>query len=94
MIPETKIKHPFDTEGTFRIDTPSFLKEVIENSGQRMYAMAWNIFRDRLSDIVERATELNDPILNALMLRMTLYEANPRSISDLIEQQERIYQND
>lgn len=69
----------------FDVDTPRFLKEVIENSGQTMYAVCWNIFRNYLIAITTRAAELNDPILNVIMLRLNLYEVPNEQRKEIIE---------
>lgn len=68
----------FNTESElqFDINTPGFIKEVAENSGSRMYSVCWNIFQRLIAMVAERATELNDPIMNVLMLRMNLYEVD------------------
>lgn len=71
MVPKTKLD-VFSMQ--FDVNTPGFLKEVIENSGQRVYAPCWNILRNLLIAVATRATELNDPIMNVLMLRLNLYE--------------------
>ena len=68
------------------VDTPNFLKEVIENSECRMYAPCWNIFRSLLVQVAQRATELNDPIMNVLMLRLNLYEVPVEERHKIIEQ--------
>ena len=36
--------------------------------------------------VAERATELNDPILNVLMIRLNLYEIPPMERNKVIEQ--------
>lgn len=72
-------------EMQFDIDLPAFLKEVIENSGQRLYAPTWNILKIHLLNLAQRATELNDPILNVLMLRMNFYEVPAQDRHKIIE---------
>lgn len=69
MIP-TKL-NVFDLQ--FDVDTPQFLKEASENCNGGMYAICWKIFRNLLAEVATRATEINDPILNVLMLRLNLY---------------------
>lgn len=59
---------------SFDVNTPQFLKEACENANGGMYAVCWNIFRNLLAQVAERATELNDPVLNTLMIRLNLYE--------------------
>lgn len=58
----------------FDVNTPSFLKEAAENCNGGMYGVCWNIFRELLAMVAVRATELNDPILSILMVRLNLYE--------------------
>lgn len=73
-------------EFQFDVDTPRFLKEVIENSDCKMYGACWNIFRSLLVQVAQRATELNDPIMNVLMLRLNLYEVPSGDRHKIIEQ--------
>lgn len=70
----------------FDVDTPRFLKEVIENSDCRMYGACWNIFRSLLVQVAQRATELNDPIMDVLMIRLNLYEVPVEERHKIIEQ--------
>ena len=46
----------------------------------------WNVFRNLLARVAERATELNDPIMNVLMLRLNLYEVPNGERHKIIEQ--------
>lgn len=66
----------------FKICTPAFLKEVFDNNptlGGVLYVPV-NILRGYLIQIAERASELNDPKLNAIMAQMALYdECDPYS---------------
>ena len=73
-------------EWQFDVDTPRFLKEVIENSDCKMYGVCWNIFRSLLVQVTQRATELNDQIMNVLMLRLNLYEVPVKERHKIIEQ--------
>lgn len=63
----------------WRVNTPAFTKELIEahpSPGALIGAM--NIFRQVLAEVAERASEMNDPVLNALMCRLALYgESDP-----------------
>lgn len=64
----------------WKVSTVSLLNEVLENKGTWALRTPLNIFKDILAEVAERATEINDPILNALMLRLSLYEvSNPSS---------------
>ena len=70
----------------FDVNTPGFLKEAAENCNGGMYAVCWNIFRTLIAMAAERATELNDPIMNVLMLRLNLYEVPVEERHKIIEQ--------
>lgn len=62
----------------FDIDLPSFLK-ITENSEreQGIHDARWGIFKIHLDNIAARASEINDPVLNLIMLRMNMYEVTP-----------------
>ena len=81
MIP-TKL-NVFSTQ--FDVNTPQFLKEASENCNGGMYAICWNIFRSLLGMVAVRATELDDPVLNVLMIRMNLYELENKERHRTIE---------
>lgn len=70
----------------FDVNTPDFLKEAAENCNGGMYAICWIIFRTLIAMVAERATELNDPIMNVLMLRLNLYEVPNEERHKIIEQ--------
>ena len=70
----------------FDVNTPVFLKEAAENCNGGMYTVCWNIFRTLIAMVAERATELNDPIMNVLMLRLNLYEVPVEERHKIIEQ--------
>lgn len=55
------------------VDTPQFMKEACENVTGGMYGICWNIFKNLLAMVATRATELNDPVMNVLMLKLNLY---------------------
>jgi hypothetical protein len=59
----------------WRVHTYRLLKEIADNSGQPILQKPMAIFGKLLADVGERAAELNDPRLNALMLRLTIYTA-------------------
>lgn len=93
VIP-TKLKNVFngkDEALSFDVDTPMFIKEVAENSGSTMYAVCWNIFKGLLVKVAERATELNDPVLNTLMIRLNLYEIPNEERYKMIKKMKELY---
>lgn len=70
----TQTQHTPELE--FKIHAPQFLKEVFNNNptlGATLRIPA-NTLRVYLGQIAERASELNDPKMNAIMCQMALYE--------------------
>ena len=60
----------------WKVNTPQLLKEIMSNNGMSILYAPINIYKDLLAELAERAIELNDPKLNALMCRMALYEVS------------------
>lgn len=58
------------------VDTPALLNDIIPNamSKETISPSILVIFRDLLAEVAQRATELHDPQLDILMLRLNLYE--------------------
>lgn len=73
----------------FDVNTPSFIKEACENCEGGMYAICWNIFRNLIAMVAKRATELNDPIMNVLMLRLNLYDVPNNKRYEMIEEMKK-----
>lgn len=76
---------------SFDVNTPQSLKEACENVTGGMYAVCWNVFKNLLAQVAERATELNDPVLNTLMIRLNLYEIPNKERYKVIEQLKEMY---
>lgn len=58
----------------WRIHTPNLLNEVLSsNPGMAIMDKPFNILGKLLAQVGERAAELNDPQLNALMCQLTIY---------------------
>jgi hypothetical protein len=77
-----KINNLVDKNYVFwRINTPALIKEIIDcTPGTGIFRAPFQIFMEILSEIGERASELNDPIMNGLMCRLAIYEmADPYS---------------
>ena len=75
---------------TFSVNTIGLLTEIVDSGLDRrmgVFKTPINLFRHLLCQVAQRATELNDPKLNVLMLRLWLYEASPDEIPKLIEEQ-------
>lgn len=76
---------------SFDVNTPQFLKEACENANGGMYAVCWNIFKNLLAQVAERATELNYPVLNTLMIRLNLYEIPNKERYKMIKKMKELY---
>jgi hypothetical protein len=64
----------------WKVHTSNLLSEIVKHSGQDMYRIPLSILGQLLAAVGERAAELNDPKLNALMCRLTIYTiADPTS---------------
>ena len=90
----TKLENVFNSQKnklSLDVNTPQFLKEACENWEGGMYAVCWNIFKELLCKVSERAIELNDPVLNTLMIRMNLYEIPHNERYKTIRKLEEIY---
>ena len=62
------------------VHTPQLLREILNNNGTAILSVPINMFGKLLAQVADRAIQLNDPELNALMCRLTLYEeADPHS---------------
>jgi hypothetical protein len=77
----------------FRVDTMSLLTEICDYGLARnmgVLKIPLNIFKNILGEVALRATEINDPKLNILMLKLNLYEINPNEICNAIELQMKL----
>lgn len=81
---------PFDRLTlTFDVNFPGFVKEACENCQGGMYAITWNILKNLICQVAQRATELHDPVLDALMIKLNLYEipnSERRKMIKILEQ--------
>jgi hypothetical protein len=60
----------------WRVNTPQLLKEIAENNGVAILKIPLNVFQSILAEVAERASELNDPKMNALMCRLAMYSVS------------------
>ena len=58
----------------WRVNTPGLLKEILTNNETKCLSKPIAIFASILSEVGDRASELNDDKLNALMCRLAIYE--------------------
>jgi len=66
----------------WRVHTPLLLQEIVKNNNSSILRIPLSILGNLLSEVGERAAELNDPILNNLMLRLTIYSASDPTSPD------------
>ena len=58
----------------WRVHTANLLGEILKNQSCAILHTPLDIFRRTLVCVGERASELNDPVMNALMCLLTIYE--------------------
>jgi hypothetical protein len=95
-----KMTDKIGEEGKWRCHTNNLFEMVLELNTDRkqteILIQPLNILKGLLVELGERASELNDPILNALMCRMTIYsiadpqdpEYNPVIVNEVLEKAE------
>lgn len=73
-----------------RVHTPEMIKEILTSKDMGIMHIPLLILRGILAEVAQRSAELNDPKMNALMMRLTLYEvSDPNSKeynADLVNQ--------
>lgn len=64
----------------WKVHTTELFKEILNNHpGCSQLIIPFRILGNLLAQVAQRATELNDPQLNKLMIRLTLYSiADPK----------------
>ena len=60
----------------WRVNTPQLMREILGNNETAILGKPLSIFSRILAEVGERASELNDPKLNALMCRLAIYEVS------------------
>jgi len=58
----------------WRVNTPQLLKEILCNNETKFLSKPLQIFSSIIFEVGQRASELNDDKLNALMCRLAIYE--------------------
>ena len=58
----------------WKVHTARLLEEILVNPSCVILKVPLNIFGKLLYEVADRASQINDPELNALMARLTLYE--------------------
>ncbi len=81
---------------------PNFFKEIVESHAKPeaidVLINPLNILKGLLVKVGQRASELNDPQLNALMCRLTIYEVadpqtkgyNQKMVDKILKESEKI----
>ena len=80
----------------FRVDTPALLKEIVDNAigatpNMGILKFPMNTFRNLLCEIAQRASEINDPVLNRIMFDMALYELPKPTSKEYGDLMDKIY---
>jgi hypothetical protein len=66
----------------FTVHTPNLLNEILTNHGTGILEKPLQIFGGILHEVAQRAIALDDPEMNILMMRLTLYrQADPELCS-------------
>ncbi|MBT0549154.1 hypothetical protein [Riemerella anatipestifer] len=81
---------------TFRVDTVGLLQEIADCGLDRnmgVLKIPLNVFKNLLCQVANRASELNDPKMNILMLKLGLYEIENKEIEKAIQVQEERVKN-
>lgn len=94
MKKEKKVEVLEQIEMEWKVNIPSLFKEIVEaNATTSIMRIPLQILMAILSEVGERAAQINDPILNGLMCRLTVYEIsdpynkgyNKKVLSDTME---------
>lgn len=80
------------SEAYWKVHTSNLLGEVLNNSTTGVLRLPLNILARLLGAVAIRASQLNDPELNKLMLRLTLYaiadpesaDYDPKAVNELL----------
>jgi len=82
----------------WKIATYELFKEILGNPNCVLLTQPINILLGLLRETAQRCTEINDPKLNALMIRLGLYDisnpSDPKFDQKLVEKYLKILEND
>jgi len=86
-----------ETSLHFRVDTPRLLKEIadaglVQNAGVLFIPL--NVLREFLTQVSNRCSEINDPVLNRLMFDMNLYELPSPSTKEYSDIMNALYETE
>ena len=83
------------TMADWKLDYPSFIEELFttatkhKDSGLAIMKIPIQLLNHFIYEITKRATELDDPKLNIIMLKMNLYEVPHNEIDNIIKEQKK-----
>lgn len=69
------------------VNTPELIAQVFDNPGTAIMKIPFRTLLIILGQVAQRAIELDDPELNALMIKLNLYEIPPEERSKHIDAQ-------
>lgn len=70
---------------SWKCDLPQFLNEAQICTKGNAYDVCWNLLRRILVILTKRAVELNDPVMNIIMLNLSLYDgSHSRDVGNII----------
>lgn len=80
IVNKPKYRDNIEPQDMWKVDTQRLLQEVLSNNGTSILVRPLQILGRLLFDVGEIASRINDPELNKLMIRLTIYEcADPAS---------------
>jgi hypothetical protein len=75
----------------FSVHTPNLIREMVEcNPGGWAVRTPAQVLLQVLAGVASRAAELDDPQLNILMMRLSLYDVEPADRAARIAEQTRL----
>lgn len=70
-----------------KVDLPRYLTEIAQCSLATPYRKTFDILRECLIVLTKRATEIHDPALDIIMLKLGLYEgSHDKDVQKVIDQ--------
>lgn len=70
-----------------KIDLPGYFTEIAQCSRNTPYSRCFDILREGLVVLAKRATEIHDPALDIIMLKLGLYEgSHDENVQEVIDQ--------
>lgn len=84
--PSKQVRDYVMDDFAMKIDLPGIINEIANCSTNIPYRPVFNILRNALFILTKRATELHDPALDIIMLKLGLYEgSHDKNVLKVIE---------